>query len=115
MDVDLFTVTAPLVIRHADGTRRLMAERFPHPAGLLYFEPFWRDNARQPAIHLVRGEIRGGGPWKVGDAVVTVLSCREFELNTEWNDWQGLLLGADTVYGDREATRASARQHGALV
>jgi len=45
MDVDLFTVTAPLVIRHADGTRRLMAERFPHPAGLLSFEPFWRDTA----------------------------------------------------------------------
>jgi len=115
MDVDLFSVTAPLVIRLPDGSRHLMVERFPHPEGLLFFEPFWRDNERQPAVHLVHGPIRGGGPWKVGDAVVTVLGCREFELNSAWNEWQALLLGGDTVYSDRAATLANARLHGAMV
>ncbi len=115
MPVDLFTVTAPLIIRTRDGAKRLMAERFPHPDGLLFFEPFWRDNDHQPAIHVIEGELKGDGPWKVGDAVVTVLSCADSELNMEWNYWQQALMEGDSVYHDRDATLDMARQHGATV
>jgi hypothetical protein len=112
---DLLHVTAPLVIRLPSGEKRLMAERFAHPRGLLYFEPFWRDNRQPPAIHLAEGPIKGEGPWKVGDAVVTILSCADSELNMEWNMWQQQLMEADNIYADEEATRELARRQGAHV
>jgi hypothetical protein len=114
MATDIFSVTAPLVIRLPSGEKRVMAERFPHPKGLLYFEPFWRDNEFQPAVHLAEGEIKGDGPWKIGDAVITVLSCGDAELNMEWNNWQQFVLGGG-IYADPEATREVARANGANV
>jgi hypothetical protein len=112
---DLFTVTAPLVIRLPSGEKRLMAECFPHPRGLLYFQPFWREQGRPPAIHLAEGEIRGEGPWKVGEAVITVLSCADPELGMEWNVWQQALCEPVTPYSDRESVLAAARERGARV
>ena len=32
------SVTAPLVLRHADGNEQLVAACFPHPLGLLYLD-----------------------------------------------------------------------------
>jgi len=110
----LFAVTAPLLIRLPSGDKRIMAERFPHPRGVLYFEPFWRDNRRQPAIHVAEGAIRGEGPWKVGDAVVTVLGCSDPHLAAEWQEWQQCLLEGG-VYSERGATLEAARMHGGLV
>mgnify|MGYP005858420929 CR=1 FL=1 len=91
---ELLEVTAPLLIRQPDGTRHIMAERFAHPEGILYFEPFWhlhRPAAR--AIHLACGEVRGEGPWKIGEAVVTVLGCQgsDPEMAGLYAEWQAFL------------------------
>jgi len=72
---DLFSITAPLLIRHADGVKPVMIECFRHPDGLVYLRPF---RGRQPDaqdMHFVQGETSGEGPWKIGDAVVTLLGC----------------------------------------
>jgi hypothetical protein len=36
---DLFTLTAPLMIRYPDDTRHVMVACFKHPDGIVYFRP----------------------------------------------------------------------------
>ena len=38
---DLFSITAPLMIRNPQGEEQVIAEIFPHPNGLVYFELYW--------------------------------------------------------------------------
>jgi hypothetical protein len=68
---DLFSVTAPLLIRYPDTTVHVMVHCLRHPRGLVYFRPFWNRMPAAEGIVLATGEIRGDGPWKVGAAVVT--------------------------------------------
>lgn len=91
---DLFSVTAPLVIRTSAGEQHHIAERFPHPAGLLYFEPFWRMGDPDARIHLVAGEIRGDEPWRVGRHIVQVPACHGTDLclASEFESWRQYLL-----------------------
>ena len=72
---DLFTVTAPLMLRSPDGDEHVIAERFPHPQGLLYFDLYW--HLRHPAktMHILEGKITGEGPWKIDGYIVNVLGC----------------------------------------
>ena len=87
---DLFSVTAPLLIRFSDGRTDVMAERLPHAAGLIYFRPFWDRLPLQEGIRFVAGEVRGEGPWKVGDTVVSVLGCQGThpQQAAEFAEWQ---------------------------
>ena len=113
---DLFTVTAPLLIRHAGDTRHVVVELFSHPQGLLYFEPFWCAPNTPPGIHVASGLLKGEGPWKVGDSVITLLGCQgthpqEAAWFSEWQAW--LQQGGE--YPDDETIRAIALEHGAIL
>lgn len=111
---DLFSMTAPLLLVFPDGEKRLVAEKFCHPEGLLLLEPYWFETAT-PAVHLIRGEIRGEGPWKVGEVVVRVLSCGDSEESLQWSLWQQHLAMLPGGYLDINALHGLARRHGALV
>jgi len=87
---ELFTLTAPLLVRYPDGEQRLIAEKFMHPEGMIYAEPFWLESD-QPAAYLIKGEIRGEGPWKIGDVIVRLLSCGDTEQAMQWAQWQQCL------------------------
>ena len=104
-----------MTIRYPDGTRHLMVERFAHPEGVLYFEPFWHLAGGDGGVHLARGPVRGEGPWKVGDAVVTVTGCQgsDPEMALELAAWQEHLLSGDGAYESRERILEIARRHGA--
>jgi len=115
---DLFSVTAPLLLSEADGRQSLMAECFRHPGGLLYFELYW--HLQRPAsrgVHVVQGEVRGEGPWRIGAAVVRVLGCRgtDPELAAAWSEWQTLVNSAAGAYPAREAIENLARDSGAWL
>ena len=116
---DIFSVTAPLVVRDRSGNKHLMVERFPHPDGLLYFEVWWPRLAGEagdrPGIHVLSGPIKGEGPWKVGEHVVTLLSCGDPELSMEWDSWRTFLCSAPPEYSDAQALRERARRYGAQV
>jgi hypothetical protein len=113
---DLFTVTAPLLLRRQSGTLHVMAEVFRHPAGLLYFDLYWDRDPTMAAIHLVTGEVRGDGPWKVGDCVVTLLGCHGShpEQAAEYAAWQSYVDQHGSTFPSRETVEALARAHGAL-
>jgi len=117
---DLFTVTAPLQVRYPDGTRHVVAECFPlrEGEGLVYFEAFWHH--RVPAlsgIHRLEGHIRGEGPWKVGDAVLTLVGCQgtDPEMATLLAEWRDYLAQGAPGYPDRDRRLQLARVAGAAV
>ncbi|MDH5764594.1 MAG: hypothetical protein OEZ38_01155 [Gammaproteobacteria bacterium] len=101
---DLFSMKSPLMIRFPDGNKRIMAEYFEHPEGLLFFDVFW-NQSDDSAIHLVKGGYKGEGPWKIGDAVINVLGCHgtDPELATLFSEWQMYLqMSADAYPADEE-------------
>jgi len=110
---DLFSVTAPLLIRYPDGTAHVMAHCLPHPRGLVYFRTFWDRLSPAEGIVLVAGEICGDGPWKVGNAVVTLLGCHGShpEYAAEYADWQFHLAQCLDDYPDSGRLTVLAREH----
>ena len=114
---DLFSVTAPLLIRRPDGISAVMAERFPHPQGLLYFDLFWNLGDTTQTVHFIEGEITGDGPWKVGGAVVRVLGCHgtDAELAEDYAQWTLYLRECASEYPPRAMINAIARAQGVLI
>jgi hypothetical protein len=114
---DLFSVTAPLTIRCPSGSPKVMLERFRHPDGLLFFELYWERHDGTRGVHLIEGEVRGEGPWKVGDCVVTVLGCHggQPEMAGDFTRWQMEIEQGLAAYPPRAEIVRLARERGALV
>ncbi|MDT8387186.1 MAG: hypothetical protein RQ736_06700 [Thiogranum sp.] len=91
---DLFSVTAPLAIRFPDGEKQIIVRCFPDNGGLIFASLYWDQVPEGSAFRFVAGPIRGDGPWKVGDAVITVLGCHgtDAELASEFAAWQNHLM-----------------------
>lgn len=109
---DLFSVTAPLAIRFRDsGEKQIMVERLPCNDGLVFLPAFWTDTGIERALRYVAGPITGDGPWKVGNAVVTVLGCHgtDAELASDFSNWQTRLVQLGGAYPDREAVHKQMR------
>ncbi len=105
------------MIRLPSGEKRVVAEYFSHPQGILYFDLLWHLGDPDMSIHLVEGSIKGEGPWKVGDCVLNVLGCHstDHDLASEFDDWRQYLAENADVYPAASVIRAIARHHGALV
>ncbi|UCC56214.1 MAG: hypothetical protein JSU75_00045 [Gammaproteobacteria bacterium] len=113
---DIFTVTAPLLLRLPDTTLCVIAEIFRHPQGLLYFDLYWDRQPGAESIHLLDGEIHGEGPWKAGGCVITLLGCHGShpEQAAEYAAWQSYVAQRGSEFPSRERIEALAREHGAL-
>jgi hypothetical protein len=112
---DLFTVTAPLKIRLPDGRQQVIAELFRHPAGLLYFEMHWQED-RESRIHLVEGELKGDGPWKIADHIIYVLGCQhtDAEMAYEYAEWQTWHQQHPEACPDRKMISRIASSYGVI-
>lgn len=110
-------ITAPLMIQWTDGHKQLIAAAFPHAKGLLYLDPFWHQSTPAKAAHLIKGELRGEGPWRIDNAVIRVLGCQgtDPELQTAFSEWQHYLHTRSEEYPPREQIKGIARKLGALV
>ena len=113
---DLLSITAPLLIRYPDGRLHVMVERLPHVDGLVYFLPFWNRLPAREGIRFVRGEVRGEGPWKVGEAVVTVLGCQGThpQQAAEFAEWQAYREQLAAEYPDADELQRLAEASGSL-
>lgn len=108
---DLFSVTAPLAIRFRDGSKHIMIRAYPHRDGLLYLTPFWHQQPAETLFHFAPGPLKGDGPWKAGDAVITVLGCHgtDAELAGQYAEWQDYLAQvADAYPGEDEIAALKA-------
>jgi hypothetical protein len=114
---NLFSVTAPLMIRLPTGEQHVMVERFPHPNGLVYFEPFWHLGDARQTVHRVEGPVTGDGPWKIGKCVVQVLGCHGTDhcLATDFESWRQYLIENPDEYPPRQLVEAIARRLGAIT
>jgi len=111
------TVTAPLVIRFADGAEKVVAKCFPHRLGLLYLDLFWHQQSPQEAAHLVRGTLRGEGPWRIGDVTIRVLGCHNTDphLQDQYLPWKEYLEHHASEYPPPNQVFEVARRLGALM
>ena len=115
--IPIHSVTAPLALRLGDGTEKLVAACFPHPKGLLYLDLFWHQASPVEAAHLIHGELRGSGPWRVGDAVIRVLGCQHTDpqLQPDFQRWNTYLQNQIDEYPPRPQILEIARRLGASV
>ncbi len=114
---DLFSVTAPLVMRAPHGEEILLAELYPHPKGLLYFEPYWHLLEPHEGIHLLKGWLEGEGPWKISGHVIKVLACHGSDacLAKEFDEWRTYRLSNPGEYPPQPMIDAIALKMGARL
>ena len=114
---DLFSMTTPLMIRSPHGEEQVIAEIFPHPEGLVFFDLYWHLGQPEETIHLVKGTVSGKGPWKIGEIVINVLGCHgtNAELASAYQQWQSYLQTAADDYPPPPLVAAIARHLGAVV
>jgi len=114
---DLFSITAPLMLRNPHGEEQVIAEIFPHPRGLVYFDLYWHLGQPTETIHLIEGTLRGEGPWKIGDYVINVLGCHgtNAELATAYQQWRTYLQNVEADYPPPPLRAAIARRVGTVA
>ena len=115
---DLFSVTAPLVIRFKEsGEKQIMLERIAYNDGLLFLPTFWTDAGVDRALRYVPGPIEGEGPWKFGNAIVTVLACHgtDAELANDFSCWQSHLLELGEAYPAKQDIERQMKLHAAAA
>ena len=114
---DIFTVRSPLAVRFKDGSKKILIELFPRENGVVGFELGWEQmDAPDSYIQVIEGDLKGEGPWKVGDAVLTVLGCHgtDAELASEYADWQ-FQREFGAPYPDNDEIQSIARRFGAVI
>ena len=113
---DMFAMKAPLMIRLANGEKHIMVEYFRHAEGLLFFDVFWHQNPQQ-GIHLIKGEYKGDGPWKVGNNVIHVLGCHgsDPDLANLFAEWQYYLQTCADEYPSVDEIRSLAKAYDAII
>lgn len=108
-------MTAPLTLRRANKTG-VIAELFPHPQGLVVFDLYWHLGDPRQTIHVLTGDLRGDGPWKIGEAIVYVLGCQGTDpaLVSEYAAWRRY-LETTSDYPPPPLIAAIARRFGAIT
>ncbi|MBD3620132.1 MAG: hypothetical protein HUJ28_11740 [Chromatiales bacterium] len=114
---EIFTVTSPLMIKSPHGGEKVIAELFPHPDGILFFEIFWDQMEANDGIYVIKGELKGEGPWKVGDYIINLLGCQGTnpDLAEDFSQWQMYLQSPLSDYPSEASRLALAREHGASI
>lgn len=109
------SVIKPLVLRHPDGREQLIAACFSHPLGLLYFDLYWHLSIPQQAAHLIRGQVSGEGPWRIGDTRLRTLGCHNTDpdLQGDFSAWQQYLHEHPDPYPTPRQIAEVARRLGA--
>jgi hypothetical protein len=114
---DLFSITAPLMIRSPGGEEKVIAHHFPHSRGMLYFDLYWHLGQPEQLTHVIEGEVTGEGPWKIGEHVINILGCHgtNSDLAMQFEQWQTFLHRADANYPPEPLIVAIARKLGASI
>jgi len=114
---ELFTMTSPLMIKSPHGGEKLIAELYPHPNGIVFFEIFWDQMDANDGIYVIEGDVKGEGPWKVGEYVINVLGCQGTnpDLAEDFSQWQMYLHSPLGAYPERAAIDALAKEFGAAI
>lgn len=104
--------TDPLIVEIGEN-RRTVAEIFPTAKGVVFFDTGWHLNDSGHPIHVIEGKITGEGPWRVGKALIRLMTEDDpYDWWQEWWDWQAAIKRG---YPPRERIEELAREFGALI
>ena len=110
-----FNLRRPLLLRSRNGEKTISAELFAHPQGIVWFELYWH-LAPNPndKIHLLRGDLKGEGPWIIADTVISLVGCQgtDPEMAMQLSQWESYLLLNKTEYPGIETITQIAKQWG---
>lgn len=108
-------LSAPLVLRNGNGDEKVIACAFTHPRGLLYLDLFWHQSTPDKAAHLLEGELRGDGPWRIGEHRLRVLGCHNTDphLADQFAAWNQYLQQHSEDYPPRAQIIEIAQRLGA--
>lgn len=110
------SVTVPLALLFDDGSKKLAAACFKHQQGLLYLDTWWHTKKPDQAAHLIKGSLKGDGPWRIANVSIRVVGCQNTdpELQTELLNWQEYLKEAPD-YPPRAQIMTIAKRLGAII
>ncbi|MDH5391825.1 MAG: hypothetical protein OEY11_01440 [Gammaproteobacteria bacterium] len=114
---DIFEMKRPLAINYSSGEKAIMVAYYPHKEGLVYLQPFWQQQAQSEQVTLIKGQLKGQGPWRIADAVITLVGCQgtDPELAQWLAEWECHVQAMGEQYYKAEDIRSLAREYGALV
>jgi len=107
----------PLAVNFTNGHKAIMVAYYPHKEGLVYLPPFWEQLPKGQQATVIKGRITGEGPWKLADAVISLVGCQgtDAELAQLLADWEFHLQQQAADYYQPQAIRALAKEYGALI
>jgi len=114
---ELFDMKRPLAVKYQNGEKSIMVAYYRHGKGMVYLEPFWEQKPDDKKAIVISGEVTGEGPWKIGEAVISLVGCHntDAELAKMLSDWEFHLQTVGADYYKAEETRELARRHGAII
>ena len=114
---DLFDMQRPLAINYKDGSKGIMVAYYPHAEGLVYLEPFWENKSAENKARVLVGEIKGDGPWRCGDASITLVGCQgtDADLAQLLSQWEDHVQEVGPDYYKVDEIRSLARSFGAMI
>ncbi|MDH5425046.1 MAG: hypothetical protein OEY29_08645 [Gammaproteobacteria bacterium] len=114
---DLFSMKRPLAVNYASGDKTVMVAYYPHADGLVFLPPFWEQREEGNKAVLIKGEITGNGPWKIADAVISLVGCQgtDSELAQMLAEWEFHVQSLPQEYFQPEDIRRLAREYGAII
>lgn len=114
---DLFEMKRPLAVNFKDGSKTIMVAYYPHKEGLVFLEPFWQDKTQAQKTTVIKGELKGDGPWKIADAVISLVGCQgtDPDLAQLLSQWENHVQEVGPDYYKVEDIRSLARAAGALI
>lgn len=94
-----------------------MVVYYPHNEGLLYLRPFWEQQPQGQQATVLKGELKGQGPWKIADAVISLVGCQgtDAELAQQLADWEFHLQNVGQNHYNVDDIRCLAKEYGALI
>ena len=107
----------PLAVNYSNGEKALMVAYYHHAEGLVYLPSFWEQEAEGAKATVIKGKIQGEGPWKVSDAVISLVGCQgtDPEMAQMLAEWEFHVQSMSEDYYHPESIRSLAREYGALV
>lgn len=114
---ELFDMQRPLAVNFKNGDKTIMVAYYPHANGLVFLEPFWENKPADSKARVIEGEVRGDGPWRCGDASITLVGCQgtDADLAQLLSQWEAHVQNVGPEYYNVEDIRSLARSFGAII
>lgn len=114
---NLFEMKRPLTVGYSNGDKEIMVAYYRHSEGLVYLPSFWEKRPEGQKAVVIKGELKGEGPWKIADVVITLVGCQNTDADFAQMlaEWEFHVQSVASDYYQPENIRALAREYGALI